>query len=75
MVSTNIKEKRFDCGGNLKISLYTVRHLASCNLGNFGVSLRRFHEILISSRNLIDFLNYNKPLEMEHWAKMGYEKS
>ena len=63
------------CGGNLKISLNTVRHLASCNLLNFGVSLVRFHVVRHFSKNLTGFVDYSNLTEIEHWVKMGQEKS
>ena len=36
--------------------------MASCNLQNNGACLCRFREIRVFSRNLTDFVNYNKPL-------------
>ena len=36
--------------------------MASCNLQNIGPCLYRFREIRLFSRNLTDFVNYDKPL-------------
>ena len=35
--------------------------MASCNLRNFGPCFGQFREIQLFSRNLTDFVNYNKP--------------
>ena len=45
-------------GANLKISLRF--HLVSCNLRNFGRCLSQFREIQLFTRNLTDFVHYNK---------------
>ena len=36
--------------------------MAFCNLQNFGPCFSQFREIQLFSRNLTDFVNYNKPL-------------
>ena len=38
-----------------------VSHMATSNLQNFGPCLCQIHEIRLFSRNLTDFVNYNKP--------------
>ena len=37
--------------------------MASCNLRHFGSCLGQFRENQLSSRNLTDFVNYNKPFK------------
>ena len=41
--------------------------MASCNLRNFGPCLSQFREIQLFPGNLMDFINYNKPLLIRMW--------
>ena len=61
-VQTRSFDKWSKCGGNLKILLIRVTHMASCNLRNFEGSVLRFRKSQITSRNLTDFVNYKKRL-------------
>ena len=60
-MQTDYLTKEVKMWWEFKDFVITVSHMASCNLRKLGPCLSQFREIQLFSRNLTNFVNYNKP--------------